>query len=80
LEDAITTFPTAGCQLLIGKTKTTSNQQQTANEKSERARLERERELSKRARNEIIGRGDPVWSPVLLKRPCVDAYNLKIEN
>jgi len=47
-------------------------------QESKRAKLEREREMSKRARNEIIGRGDPVWSPVLLKRNCMSAP--KMEN
>jgi len=46
------------------KQPATSNKQ-TANEKSEEARLEREREMSKRARNEIIGSGDPVWTPII---------------
>jgi len=32
-------------------------------QENKRAKLERERELSKRVRNEIIGRADPMWSP-----------------
>jgi len=35
---------------------------------------------SKRARNEIIGRGAPVWSPVLLKRTCVSGFKSRFKN
>jgi len=40
------------------------------------AGMTREQE-SKRARIEIICRGDPVWSPVLLKRTCISAHTLR---
>jgi len=49
----------ATSRLYVGRTYVSARKEQ----ENKRAKLERERELSKRARNEIICRADPVWLP-----------------
>ena len=67
-EGEITTLPIADCRMLIDNciagwwlliADWKKNKQQPATSKQQMKRAW-ERELSKRARNEIIGRGDPV--------------------